>query len=134
MVDIQDLLYWGSVTISLNEEGNLVGIALIELENGYIPLPLSSEELRFIELQEGIMNKLRDGNMLYMIGGNVYLGKPQISGPYGEEKNFISEVDVESLNLTGALQNLEYKYENHLGKKKTLVKIGEFYKPSNFKK
>ena len=45
MVDIQDLLYWGSVTISLDKDGNLVGSALVELENGYFPLTLSDEDL-----------------------------------------------------------------------------------------
>ena len=130
MVDIQDLLYWGSVMITLNKKGNLVGSALVELENGYFPLTLSDEDLSFIKLEKGIMGKLQKGNVLYMVAGNVYLGKPYLDGPYGEEKKFISEVDAEALTLSGMLQNLEYRIGRNLGKKKTLIKIGEFYKPN----
>lgn len=130
MVELNDLLYWGSIAISLDKEDNLVGSALVELDKGYIPISLSSDDLSVIELQEGVMAKLREGNVLYMIGRNIYLGKPQTRGAYGDEKIFVSEVDVESLTFLGMLQNLEYRIGRNLGKKKTLIKIGEFYRPN----
>ena len=43
MVEVQDLLYWGSIMISIDKEGNLVGHSLVELENGYLPIALSDD-------------------------------------------------------------------------------------------
>ena len=134
MIDINDLLYWGSVTISMNEEGQLVGNAMIELEKGYIPLELSSDNLSFLEFQPVIMQKLKEGNQLYMVAGNIYLGRPLNEGPYGENKTFVTEADAESLTILGLIKNLEYQVENNLGKKKKLVKFGELYRESSANK
>lgn len=128
MLNIHDLLYLGSVTIYLDKDNNLRGTALVELENGYIPISLSDKELNNIEISENIINKLKEGNKIYIINGTMYLGHKVIKGPYGEEKTFVSEANVESLSLFGMLEELEYKLSRREGKYKELVKIGEYYR------
>ena len=128
MLNIDDLLYLGSVTIYLDKDNKLKGTALLELEKGYIPILLSSEELSNIELKKNIINKLKEGNKIYIINGKMYLGRPSTKGPYGEEKIFVTEADVELLSFFGMLEELEYKISRQNGKRKELVKIGEYYK------
>ncbi len=128
MLNIHDLLYLGSVTIYLDKDNNLKGTALVELEKGYIPIPLSNKELNNIEINENIINKLKEGNKIYIINGTMYLGRQSLKGPYGEEKTFVSEADVESLSFLGMLEELEYKLSRREGKYKELVKIGEYYR------
>ncbi len=128
MVEIEDLLFWGAVFVSLDNEGELIGRALIQLDNGNISFDLFSDDLCFICLQKGIMHKLHDGNVLYMINGNSYLGMVLD----GEDEKFISEFDSESLTLSGMLQNLEYKVGRGLGKRKKLLKRGNFYRSEDY--
>ena len=124
MVDIQELLYVGSVTISMNEDGKLIGSTLIEMENGYFPLSLKDEQLKFLKLHNGIMSKLRAGNCLYIIDGHFYMGKSVNVGPYGEDSFFLSDNDVEDSNFF----ELEKQINEGIVKKKRLVKTGEFYR------
>ena len=128
MVDLRDLLYFGSVMISLNEDGELIGRAMIELENGYIPLTLSSIDLNFIELEEDIKVKLQEGYILYMIAGQIYLGKPLND----VDKSVVWENDIEFLSTFHSFQNLEYQQEINIGKKRTKVRIGNFCQPDTF--
>lgn len=81
-------------------------------------------------MNSGLMKRLENGNVIYMSSGSAYLGNFCNEGPYGEEKIFISEVDASSLDYVTLLKNLEYKVNNNLGKRKRLVKIGEFYSPT----
>ena len=127
MVDLQDIMYWGSVTIRLDNNGNLVGTALVKLNDGSFPIELTREDLLFVESYSNIMNSLRNGNVIYITAGSIYLGRPVARGAYGEEKLFISEVDDESLIFIELFKNLDYKVSHHLGRKKELVKLGDYY-------
>ena len=128
MVEIEDLLFWGAVFVSLDNEGELIGRVFIQFDNGNISFNLSSDDLYFIDIQKGIMSKLYEGNVLYMINGNSYLGMVLD----GEDEKFISEFDSESLTLSGMLQSLEYKVERSLGKRKKLLKRGNFYRSADY--
>ena len=128
MVEIEDLLFWGAVFVSLDNEGELIGRVFIQFDNGNISFNLSSDDLYFIDIQKGIMSKLYEGNVLYMINGNSYLGMVLD----GEDEKFISEFDSESLTLSGMLQSLEYKVERSLGKRKKLLQRGNFYRSADY--
>ena len=128
MVEIEDLLFWGAVFVSLDNEGELIGRVFIQFDNGNISFNLSSDDLYFIDIQKGMMSKLYEGNVLYMINGNSYLGMVLD----GEDEKFISEFDSESLTLSGMLQSLEYKVERSLGKRKKLLKRGNFYRSADY--
>ena len=131
MVDIQKLLYMGSVTIFMNKDGKLIGNALIQLEDGYVPIKISENDLSFIYSQVHVMNKLKDGYVLYMVGGAIYLGLPKKVNAYGEDEIFLSSFDSQCIYFCGLVENLEYKTKNDDKNEKMLVKIGEFYKPLN---
>ncbi len=133
MVNLNDLLCNGSITIELDENGNLVGNALIKLKDGYLPIPISSKNLSFITLKENVMNKLKSGNKIYIVDGNVYLGYPVISGAYGEERKFVTEAECRSLNFFGMLEELECTISRGKKKTKELVKLGEYYREFNNK-
>ncbi len=79
------------------------------------------------------MKKLQEGLTFYMFRGMAYLGFLQCVGPYGEKKIFLSEIDAEALNIYELVKNLEFKVLGDFGKKKELVKIGEFYQLANKK-
>lgn len=128
MVDVNDLLFWGSITIFLNDEEELEGYSLIRVDGNYIPVSLSSEDLSFIHLSDNIIGKLKEGNVLYMLAGTIYLGCFGREGAYAENEIFVSLADAESLTVSGLIQNLEYRLEHQVCKKRKLDKIGEFYK------
>ena len=128
MVNLDNLLYDGSIMIYMDKEGNVVGTALIRDKNGYIPFVLSSEELRFVYEYKNIVSKLKNGNRIYSIDGNMYIGYPESREPYAEEKLFVSFADANSLSLVEMLINIENKLSKNNVKRLELLKIGEFYK------
>lgn len=130
MVEVNDLLYQGCIVIFMSSDKKIHGSVMIEVGNNYIPLSLTEDDLSIIRMNSGLMKRLENGNVIYMSSGSAYLGNFCNEGPYGEEKIFISEVDVSSLDYVTLLKNLEYKVNNNLGKRKRLVKIGEFYSPT----
>lgn len=130
MVEVNDLLYQGCIVIFMSSDKKIHGSVMIEVGNNYIPLSLTEDDLSIIRMNSGLMKRLENGNVIYMSSGSAYLGNFCNEGPYGEEKIFISEVDVSSLDYVTLLKNLEYKVNNNLGKRKRLIKVGEFYKPT----
>ena len=130
MVEVNDLLYQGCIVIFMSSDKKIHGSVMIEVGNNYIPLSLTEDDLSIIRMNSELMKRLENGNVIYMSSGSAYLGNFCNEGPYGEEKIFISEVDVSSLDYVTLLKNLEYKVNNNLGKRKRLVKIGEFYSPT----
>ena len=124
---INSIMYNGSITISCNEDGNLVGYALINTNNGYIPMEIPASIINNVNLNKYVLNKLYEGNKIYIYKGKAYLGKNFTEGPYCEKKVFISSYDVESLSYSELMINLNNNIKNNVYRKKRLVKIGEYY-------
>ena len=133
MVDIDDLLFKGSIIIRSDKDNNIVGISLIKLDRGCCPIELSNNDLAFIHKYKLIMNKLNNGNKIYIYNGNMYLGYNEFVGPYAEEEIFNSFYDSSSLYFYSMLNILEYKLVNNKVKKKILVRVGDYYTLSNNK-
>ena len=131
MLGIDDVLYKGSIIISLDKDNNIVGFALIELTNGVYPVELASEGLALIKNCELIMDKLKEGNKIYIYRGNMYLGLFEFDGPYAEKEIFNSFYDSSSLYFYSMLNILQYKLANKKVKKKVLVRVGDYYENFN---
>ena len=127
MVNLDDLLYNGSIMIYMDKEGNIVGTALMRNKNGYIPFVLSSEKLEFIYMYKNIINKLKNGNKIYSIDGKMYIGYQEYRGCYAEEKVFVSFADANSLSFISLLEVINNKLSKNSVKRLELLKIGEFY-------
>ena len=119
MVKLNNYLYNSSITISLDDEGKLVGFLLIQEDNGYKPIILSDDKLQFIK---------KYNNVIYINDGYIYLGNSYREGPYGEKEIFLSNVDATSIDFEGLIQNLEYKIDRNIYNNKKLLKISEFFK------
>ena len=127
VVKLNNYLYNSSITISLDDEGKLVGFLLIQEDNGYKPIILSDDKLQFIKKYNNVMNKLNN-NVIYINDGYIYLGNSYREGPYGEKEIFLSNVDATSIDFEGLIQNLEYKIDRNIYNNKKLLKISEFFK------
>ena len=127
MVEVNDLLYQGSIVIFMTSDKMIHGSVLVDIGNNYITLSLTDDDLSIVKMEKGIVEKLREGYVVYICSGNAYLGSFYNDSSCEEEKIFISDVDVSSIDYVSIMKNLEYKINNNLVRRKKLVKIGEFY-------
>ena len=133
MLGIDDVLYKGSIIISLDKDNNIVCSALIKLAKGENPARLANDKLAFIKKYKLIMSKLKKGNKIYIYRGNMYLGLFESDGPYAEEKIFNSFYDSSSLDFYSMLGSLEYSLYNDDVRRKRLVRVGAYYENFNNK-
>ena len=127
MNEIDDLMQWGSVTISSDKKNNLIGYGLIRIEDGYVPWEMTKDDLKIFQFYKNIFTQLLDGYTLYICNGKAYLGYRILGGPYGEDNKFVSCLEAEALTFIDLIQKIDYKIKNNMVKNKELIRNGEFY-------
>ncbi len=131
MVNLDNLLFNGSIMIYMDKEGNVVGTALLKKRRGYVPVTIDSFHLGFIRNFKKVINRLENGDKLYCYKGEMFIGSYERRGPYGEDDVFVSIANTNGFSIIDMLFNLENKLSNNNVKSLELVRIGEFYKMSN---
>ena len=135
MVNLDNLLFGGSITIFMNDEKEIVGNALYRMRSdGVVPIDISSEKLEFINNYKGIISSLRNGNKLYCANGRMYIGYNEYRGPYAEEDIFISFSDVGSMSFVEMVNQIENKLSRNDVRRLKLTRIGDFYTQMSNKK
>ena len=73
------------------------------------------------------MEKLKNGESLYLKGSKGYIGKKEYIGPYGEEEVFSSEYSSQNIGINEIIIGLEGSIQNGDIKRKQLSKLGSYY-------
>ena len=73
------------------------------------------------------MEKIMNGERLYLKGSKGYIGKKEYIGPYGEEEVFSSEYSSENIGISELIIGLENSVESGYTKRMRLSKLGIYY-------
>ena len=119
--------YYLLAPIFISYSNGLKGSILIERKDGIIPVELTIEDLDFITKYPNIMEKLKNGESLYLKGSKGYIGKKEYIGPYGEEEVFSSEYSNQNIGINEIIIGLEGSIQNGDIKRKQLSKLGSYY-------
>lgn len=111
----------------INYDDGLKGVVMVERKDGIIPVELDSEDLDFITKYPNIMEKLKNGESLYLKGSKGYIGKKEYIGPYGEEEVFSSEYSSENIGVNELVISIEKSIERGDIKRMQLSKLGSYY-------
>ena len=134
MVNLDDLLINGSIIVSMDKEGKLIGSALLRMSNGFVPIEIAGEALELVNSYEKIINKLKNGNKLYCANGKMYIGYHEYRGPYADEEVFVSFSDVNNTSFDEMLCELDNKLSKSNVRRIELVRDGAFYEKISNKK
>lgn len=130
-MDIDALLYYGSVSIYNDKDKGIVGYTLFKNDDGYyVPTPLSDKLLKRVLLLKNIKNKLEAGNKIYMIDDNAYLGKSNNEGSYCENDIFFADYTSKEFSYLALLSSLDENVKNNNIVHKKLIKIDGYYRES----
>lgn len=115
----------GPTFISYNN--GLKGCVFLESEKGVVPIELNSEDLDSITKYPNIMERLMNGECLYLKGSKGYIGKKEYIGPYGEEEVFSTEYSSENIGISELIIGLENSIKKRDIKRMQLSKLGIYY-------
>ena len=73
------------------------------------------------------MEKLMNGENLYLKGSKGYIGKTEYIGPYGEEEVFSSEYSSQNIGINELMIGLEKSVERGEVKALRLPKMGNHF-------
>lgn len=119
----------GSTFISYNN--GLKGCVFLESEKGVVPIQLNSEDLDSITKYPNIMERLMNGESLYLKGSKGYMGRKEYIGPYGEEEVFSTEYSSENIGISELIIGLENSIKKGDIKRMRLSKLGSYYSEGN---
>lgn len=120
-------IYRDGITFISVKNGTLNGCIYIKDKESYIPIELDDTSLNFIKFYPNIMDKLNEGEMIYLPFNTMYLGHHKNEGPYGVEEYFVSSYNSKSSEITEQLVNLDKNIFEDNKEPKRLLKIGNFY-------
>ena len=115
----------------INYDNGLKGVVMVERKDGIIPVELDSEDFDFITKYPNIMERLKNGESLYLKGSKGYIGKKEYIGPYGEEEVFSSEYSSQNIGINELMIGIEDSIQNGDIKRKQLSKLGSYYGEGN---
>ena len=129
MEKIKQYYLLGSTFISY--DNGLKGVVMVERKDGISPVELDSEDLDFITKYPNIMERLKNGESLYLKGSKGYIGKKEYIGPYGEEEVFFTEYSSQNIDVGETIRGIETSIQNGDIKRKQLSKLGSHYSEWN---
>ena len=121
-IDMKNTMFY----ISSDKEDSIKVTALIKTKQGVVPYEIKKPT--FISSFPLLMQKLKEGKIIYLNSSNGYIGEEKTEGPYCEEQIFISEYDDNNGDFLELLSLLEQKVKSNKTVPKKLVKIGSEYK------
>ena len=124
-MEIKTILFIRPTFISYNN--GLKGCIFLESGKGVVPIELNSVDLDFITKYPNIMEKLMNGESLYLKGSKGYMGRKEYIGPYGEEEVFSSEYSSENIGINELIMGLENSIKKGDTKVMQLSKLGIYY-------
>ena len=126
MDNLKDIYHQGVTFISLND-GQLTGCIYIKSNDIYIPFDLDDSSLNFIKFYPNVMERLIEGETIYLPFHNMYIGTIRNEAPYGEDEYFVSNYNSKSNELTELLINLDKNIFEGNKEHKKMLKNGNFY-------